>query len=522
MTTLATMRVPVDLRVQPLCPILADFRRNKRPFKPFSSPQAVTQERVRHTDNSSSAVLGTADSRYTTNVRPLQEQLRDQMDLHKLQREPVPEDTSDGESVPAKNVNKDRTLNSKDGTKDKQADKQAPPRKRDTSRRRNKQRSATQSDQPKTVAKKAARAARSGRVQFNGQQPEEQAPEPKHQRTLTKQEDVALCSAIQDFAFIEQQRQLVFGSPTRGSWSTTNHKVETQEDAPIKGEDYQKLKSWKDAVGAPTFSQLHARCTSGERAKTMLLHYNKGLVQHFVWRCKRMGTSCGVGELVLAGEEALYKAAIKWDPTKGTRFSTFAFQRVNRAIVGYLMEHEDVIKLPVNLKELQGKIKGAQARLSQSTGRAPTPNEIAQHLEQPLTRVLLCMRKVQQPINLDAQSGDAERDSLVDQLAASIDEDSADNALGLFTHTQFASDIEGVLEMLPHREGEVLALRYGLFNGEPLSLADVAKILKMSAEGVRKNELQAFRRLRQAGRLQPLMEYLRNTDMHGNDPNASM
>lgn len=197
MTTLATMRVPVDLRVQPLCPILADFRRNKRPFKPFSSPQAVTQERVRHTDNSSSAVLGTADSRYTTNVRPLQEQLRDQMDLHKLQREPVPEDTSDGESVPAKNVNKDRTLNSKDGTKDKQADKQAPPRKRDTSRRRNKQRSATQSDQPKTVAKKAARAARSGRVQFNGQQPEEQAPEPKHQRTLTKQEDVALCSAIQ-------------------------------------------------------------------------------------------------------------------------------------------------------------------------------------------------------------------------------------------------------------------------------------------------------------------------------------
>ena len=47
--------------------------------------------------------------------------------------------------------------------------------------------------------------------------------------------------------------------------------------------------------------------------------------------------------------------------------------------------------------------------------------------------------------------------------------------------------------MLPHREGEVLALRYGLFNGEPQSLTDVAKVLKMSAEGVRKNELQAFK-----------------------------
>ena len=58
---------------------------------------------------------------------------------------------------------------------------------------------------------------------------------------------------------------------------------------------------------------------------------------------------------------------------------------------------------------------------------------------------------------------------------------------------QFANDIEGVLEMLPHKEGDVLALRYGLFNGEPKSLRDAAKLLKMSTEGVRKSELTAFR-----------------------------
>ena len=70
----------------------------------------------------------------------------------------------------------------------------------------------------------------------------------------------------------------------------------------------------------------------------------------------------------------------------------------------------------------------------QKTGQAPTPQEIAHHLEQPLTRVLLCMRKAQRPINLDAQSGDSERDSMVDQLAASIDEDSADSGLGSLQH----------------------------------------------------------------------------------------
>ena len=187
------MRV-VDNRVQLLCPTLSSFRRVRRPFKPFSSPVAVTQDRVRYKDNASSAVLSTADSMHTTNARPLQEQLRDQMDLHKLQREPVPEDTSNGESLPSqKATSAGRPKRGRPSTKTNQDF--------EPSRRRKQRHSTNQSDQPKTVAKKAARAARSGRAPTE-QQLEEQAPdsaqsESKHPRTLTKQEDVALCSAIQ-------------------------------------------------------------------------------------------------------------------------------------------------------------------------------------------------------------------------------------------------------------------------------------------------------------------------------------
>lgn len=64
----------------------------------------------------------------------------------------------------------------------------------------------------------------------------------------------------------------------------------------------------------------------------MLLHYNKGLVHQFVWRCKRMGTDVAFGELVLAGDEALLKAALQFDAQKGARFSTYAFQRINRSV----------------------------------------------------------------------------------------------------------------------------------------------------------------------------------------------
>lgn len=69
----------------------------------------------------------------------------------------------------------------------------------------------------------------------------------------------------------------------------------------------------------------------GERAKTMLLHYNRGLVRQFVWRCKGLGTEVSFGELALAGDDALLKAAIKWDAKKGARFTTYAFQRINRS-----------------------------------------------------------------------------------------------------------------------------------------------------------------------------------------------
>lgn len=97
----------------------------------------------------------------------------------------------------------------------------------------------------------------------------------------------------------------------------------------------------------------------------MLLHFNRGLSRQFAWRVKRAGSEVAFGELILAGDEALLKAALKWDPKKGAKFSTYAFQRVHRAIVGYMMEHEDVIKIPVHMKELHFKIGRAQSQLTQ-------------------------------------------------------------------------------------------------------------------------------------------------------------
>ena len=97
----------------------------------------------------------------------------------------------------------------------------------------------------------------------------------------------------------------------------------------------------------------------------MLLHYHRNLVRQFAWKCKRAGSDVSFGELVLAGDEALLKAALKFDSTKGAKFSTYAFLRVQRAIAVYMMENEDVIKIPVHVKELQHTIRKQEPILTQ-------------------------------------------------------------------------------------------------------------------------------------------------------------
>ena len=179
------MPVGADTRVQLLCRTFCSLRRSRRSCKPFSGPVALTQDRVR---SASSAVLSTADSIDTASARPLQEQLRDHIDLHQLQREPVPEEFSGGDAAPTQQARKSQKGN-KNSTKREQPLLQ----RRNPSKPRSKNRSSKQLEQATTTHRNDRRAARPAQaVPESGQQ---QKAETK-QHILTKQEDTALCSAI--------------------------------------------------------------------------------------------------------------------------------------------------------------------------------------------------------------------------------------------------------------------------------------------------------------------------------------
>ncbi len=187
------MPLAVDNRVQLLCQTFSSFRRVRRHFRPFAGPVAITQDRARTTDNASSAVLSTPDSMHTTNTRPLQEQLRDQMELHKLQREGAPEDPqAEPTSMPLPTASSDPSLGS-NSSKPKQ-----PPARTKNARRRRYRRSAKSTDQPQTATSEVVTFSGSDQVRRHqaAQEAPQHAPDTKKQRTLSKQEDVALCSAI--------------------------------------------------------------------------------------------------------------------------------------------------------------------------------------------------------------------------------------------------------------------------------------------------------------------------------------
>lgn len=185
------MPLAVGNNVQLLCQTLSSFRRFRRHFKPFAGPVAIPKDAARTAENAGSAVLSTSDSMHTTNTRPLQEQLRDQMELHKLQRAGVPEDTRKQTSkTPSKRASGKAKRDVKTGTK---ADRSPPARMKNARRRR--YRGDIQSDGRFKAA--LANSANSG-SDLAVQEPASAGTglERKKQRTLSKQEDIALCSAI--------------------------------------------------------------------------------------------------------------------------------------------------------------------------------------------------------------------------------------------------------------------------------------------------------------------------------------
>ncbi|GAB4526600.1 MAG: RNA polymerase sigma factor, RpoD/SigA family [Pleurocapsa sp.] len=283
---------------------------------------------------------------------------------------------------------------------------------------------------------------------------------------------------------LTHEQEIVYGKSVQKMMSllTVKEELEAEQGKQLS------LKEWAEAVQLSEV-ELNRAINIGQRSKRKMIEANLRLVVAIAKKYQKRNME--FLDLIQEGSLGLERGVEKFDPTKGYKFSTYAYWWIRQAITRAIAQQARTIRLPIHITEKLNKIKKTQRELSQKLGRSANPQEIAEELGLETAQIREYLSIARQPISLDVRVGDNQDTELSELL-----EDEGISPDIYATQQLLRQDLQNLMADLSPQQREVLSLRFGLEDGKELSLAKIGQRMNLSRERVRQLEHQALAQLR--------------------------
>ena len=327
----------------------------------------------------------------------------------------------------------------------------------------------------------------------------------QRERLLVQERDLSTrIAAIRVLLDLEelQQREANHIShwPTRQEWARAAE-MTLNELNRVLNEGY-TLWAEESGLGA---KELQRRLREGRRARDRMIQANLRLVVAVAKKYQQRGME--LLDLVQEGTLGLERAVEKFDPTRGFRFSTYAYWWIRQGITRAIATQSRTIRLPVHITEKLNRIKRVQQEIASEQGRLASVSDLAKELGVSEDTVRQTLARVPRSVSLETRVGKDQDTQLGDLL-----EDGHATPEQTLTRDALHDDLEHLLEELSPREAEVIRSRFGLEDDTPRTLAEIGEAMALSRERVRQIETRALLKLRQPQRRSKVRDYIQGLD----------